>query len=93
MKKNTGQDALDIFKAAVATVSPANLMQHPPRIDETCLYSSCSLRHPLQGQTSRMFLMGGETTLKVKGVGKKDRNQHFVLFVLDEVLRSSRIKK
>lgn len=82
MKKNTGQDALDIFKAAVAAVSPANLMQHPPRIDETCLYSSCSLRHPLQGQTSRMFFNGWRNNTESKRSWKEGPQSAFCIMCI-----------
>jgi hydroxypyruvate reductase len=41
-----------------------------------------------QGPLPACFLLGGETTLAVKGNGKGGRNQHFVLCALDEMLSS-----
>jgi glycerate 2-kinase len=40
-----------------------------------------------KGLQPSCFLVGGETTLEVKGKGKGGRNQHFVLCALDEMLK------
>ncbi len=39
-----------------------------------------------RGNLPSCFLIGGETTLEVRGNGKGGRNQHFVLCALDEML-------
>ena len=40
------------------------------------------------GKRPACLLIGGETTLAVKGTGKGGRNQHFVLCALDELCKN-----